>query len=133
MGSRSPCTPYVTVYPNEKLAFKDRFSSLLLSGEWWMTWLELCILTAISAVAVWCAPEITNVKGSMPLREIAVFFWTKAIVTRVYNTYCEAIFFSFPQHRIQTSRDHALRNKNDLCGRDMKDLKTIQYHDCLTL
>jgi len=128
-----PRTPYVTVYPNEKLVFKDHFSSLLLSGEWWMTCLELSILIAISTAAVWCAPEIVNVKGSMPLKEIAAFFWTKALVTRVYNTYCEAIFFSFPQHRTQPSRDHALKNKKDLCGRDMKELKTIQYHDCLTL
>ena len=53
----------------------------------------------------------------------------KAVVTRVYNTYLEAVFFSFPQFRTQPSREHALKNKKDLCGRDMQELETIIYHD----
>mmetsp|Transcript_15543 Transcript_15543/g.36396 ORF Transcript_15543/g.36396 Transcript_15543/m.36396 type:complete len:382 (+) Transcript_15543:88-1233(+) len=126
-------TPYSTAYPDEKLSFREHFSSLLLSGDVGLTLLEIASLGSVAAAAALLPAEKVNVKGSMPLKELAAFLCTKALVVRLYNTYCEAIFFSFPQHRIQPAREHALANEKDLCGRQKKELKIIQQHDCMTL
>lgn len=120
-------------YPPEKLKFREHFSSLLLSGDLSLTLLELITLGGLAAFAAWLPPEKVNVEGSWSLKELTAFLCTKAVVTRIYNTYLEAIFFSFPEFRTQPSRDHALKNKKDLCGRDMMELQTIIYHDRLTL
>lgn len=131
MCGESPA-PYSHAYPEEKLSFRDHFSSLLLSGHWGITLLEFGSLASVSAAA-YLVPAKVDVKGSMPLREFAAFLWAKAAVSRLYNTYCEAIFFSFPNHRIQPPREHALKNKKDLCGREEEQLRTIVFHDHLTL
>jgi len=124
---------YTMEYPPEKLNFRQHFSSLLLSGDVSLTLLEVGSLGGLVAAA-WLLPaEKVNVKGSWTVKELAAFLCTKAVVTRVYNTYLEAVFFSFPQFRTQPSREHALKNKKDLCGRDMQELETIIYHDRLTL
>lgn len=86
---------YSFAYPEEGLRFRDHFSSLLFSGDWALTLLELGSLSGLTAAAVLLPPEKVNVVGSMPLKEVAALLWTKAVVTRLYNTYCEAIFFSF--------------------------------------
>lgn len=125
--------PYSLSYPEDGLRFCDHFSSLLFSGEWALTLLELGSLASLSAAAALLPPEKVNVPGSMTLREVSALLWTKALVTRVYNTYCEAIFFAFPQHRIQPTREHALKAKKDLCGRQMQELETIVRHDRMTL
>jgi len=126
-------TAYTMEYPPEKLKFREHFSSLLLSGDLSLTLLELGSLGGLFAAAWFLPPETVNVKGSWTLKELAAFLCTKAVVTRVYNTYLEAVFFTFPQYRTQPSREHALKNKKDLCGRDMKELETILHHDRLTL
>ena len=126
-------TVYTMEYPPEKLKFREHFSSLLLSGDLSLTLLELGSLGGLFAAAWFLPPETVNVKGSWTLKELAAFLCTKAVVTRVYNTYLEAVFFTFPQYRTQPSREHALKNKKDLCGRDMKELETILHHDRLTL
>lgn len=133
MTVQSKETAYTMEYPSEKLNFREHFSSLLLSGDLPLTLLELGSLGGLVAAA-WLLPsEKVDVKGSWSLKELAAFLCTKAVVTRVYNTYLEAVFFSFPQFRTQPSREHALKNKKDLCGRDMQELQTIIYHDRLTL
>eukprot|EP00429_Kryptoperidinium_foliaceum_P015197 CAMPEP_0176040606 /NCGR_PEP_ID=MMETSP0120_2-20121206/20135_1 /TAXON_ID=160619 /ORGANISM="Kryptoperidinium foliaceum, Strain CCMP 1326" /LENGTH=373 /DNA_ID=CAMNT_0017374003 /DNA_START=55 /DNA_END=1176 /DNA_ORIENTATION=+ len=124
---------YYFAYPADGLSFGDHFSSLLFSGEWSLTLLELGSLAGISAAAVLLPPEKVNVPGSMPLKEVAALLWTKAAVTRLYNTYLEAVFFSFPQYRIQPPREHALKAKKDLCGRQLQELQTLVRHDCMTL
>ena len=126
-------TVYTMEYPPEKLKFREHFSSLLLSGDLSLTLLELGSLGGLAAAAWLLPPDRVNVKGSWTLKELAAFLCTKAVVTRVYNTYLEAVFFTFPQYRTQPSREHALKNKKDLCGRDMKELETIVHHDRLTL
>ncbi|CAK9050394.1 Very-long-chain aldehyde decarbonylase GL1-10 (Protein GLOSSY 1-10) [Durusdinium trenchii] len=105
----------------------------LLSGDLSLTLLELITLGGLAAFACVRPEEKVNVEGSWSLKELTAFLCTKAVVTRIYNTYLEAIFFSFPEFRTQPSRDHALKNKKDLCGRDMMELQTIIYHDRLTL
>ena len=69
--------------------------------------------------------EKVNVKGSCTLKELAAFLCTKAAVTRLYNTYLEAVFFTFPRFRTQPPKEHALKEK--LCGRDMEQLQTILF------
>lgn len=125
-------TVYTMEYPPEKLKFREHFSSLLLSGDLSLTLLELGSLGGLAAAWL-LPPDKVNVKGSWTLKELAAFLCTKAVVTRVYNTYLEAVFFTFPQYRTQPPREHALKNKKDLCGRDMKELETIIHHDRLTL
>lgn len=125
--------PYSHAFPPEGLRFRDHFSSLLLSGDWSLTLLELATLASVSAAAWALPPEKVNVSGSMTLKEVAALLWTKAAVARLYNTYCEAVFFSFPQYRIQPSREHALKARKDLCGRQLQELETLVRHDRLTL
>lgn len=120
-------------YPPEKLKFREHFSSLLLSGDLQLTLLELTSLGGLVAAACLLPAEKVNVEGSWSLKELAAFLCSKAVVARLYNSYLEAVFFSFPQLRTQPSREHALKNKKDLCGRDMKELQTIIQHDRLTL
>lgn len=125
--------PYDFDYPDEGLSFREHFSSLLLSGHWGLTLIELGTLSSVSIAAALLPPERVNVVGSMPLREVATFLWTKAAVARLYNAYCEAIFFTFPQFRTQPTREHALKSKKDLCGRQQRELDIIVSHDRLTL
>eukprot|EP00448_Togula_jolla_P007434 CAMPEP_0170605638 /NCGR_PEP_ID=MMETSP0224-20130122/20077_1 /TAXON_ID=285029 /ORGANISM="Togula jolla, Strain CCCM 725" /LENGTH=355 /DNA_ID=CAMNT_0010930649 /DNA_START=53 /DNA_END=1116 /DNA_ORIENTATION=- len=125
--------PEVKDYAVEKLRFRDHFSTLLLSGDWGMTLLEVALLGSLTAAARYLPGDRVNVAGSMPLKEVAALLWTKAAVARLYNAYCEAIFFSFPQYRIQPPQEHALKESKDLCGRDQRQLEIIHFHDCLTL
>ena len=118
-------TVYTMEYPPEKLKFREHFSSLLLSGDLSLTLLELGSLGGLAAAAWLLPPDRVNVKGSWTLKELAAFLCTKAVVTRVYKTYLEAVFFTFPQYRTQPSREHALKNKKDLCGRDMRSWRQL--------
>lgn len=125
--------PYSFAFPEDGIGFRSHFSSLLLSGEWSLTLLELGALSS-AAAAAWLLPaERVTVAGSMPLKEFAWFLWAKAGAARVYNSYLEAVFFSFPRFRTQPSREHALKAKKDLCGRQLKELQTIVQQDRLTL
>mmetsp|Transcript_58764 Transcript_58764/g.132717 ORF Transcript_58764/g.132717 Transcript_58764/m.132717 type:complete len:375 (-) Transcript_58764:55-1179(-) len=134
MAGQSKDLPiYEACFPEETLHYYDHFSSLLLSGHWGLTLLELASLGSVTAAAALLPPEKVNVTGSMTLKEVAALLWAKAIVGRVYNSYCEAIFFTFPQYRIQPSREHALASKRDICGRKKEELDLIVHHDRLTL
>jgi len=124
---------YAFSLPQEGLQFREHFSSLLLSGDVNMTLMEVATLLSVTGAAWLLAAERVDTVGSMSLKELAVFCWTKALVTRFYNTYCEAVFFSCPQHRTQPPREHALQKKKDLCGRQLEELTTIHFHDKLTL
>jgi len=124
---------YQFVYPEEALSFRDHFSTLLLSGEWLNTLLELGTLASVAAAA-WCLPpNRVNVEGSMSLKGLACFLGTKALVARIYNSYLEAVFFTFPNYRTQPPREHALKSKKDLCGREEKELQILVLQDRLTL
>eukprot|EP00971_Amphidinium_carterae_P229859 4561252-Amphidinium_carterae.2 len=71
-------TPYSTAYPDEELCFRDHFSSLLLSGEWGLTILEIGSLASLVAAAQYLPAEKVNVKGSMTLKGLAALLCTKA-------------------------------------------------------
>jgi sterol desaturase/sphingolipid hydroxylase (fatty acid hydroxylase superfamily) len=133
MSGQSKEGQYDLAFPEEGLRFNEHFSSLLLSGDVGMTLLELATLSGLTVAAFKLPAERVNVVGSMTLKELALFGWTKAIVTRLYNTYCEAVFFACPQYRIQPSREHALQQKKDLCGRKKEELSLIHSHDRMTL
>eukprot|EP00439_Symbiodinium_sp_Y106_P014513 s5125_g2.t1 len=92
----------------------------VLSGDWSLTLLELGSLGSLVAAAGLLPGEKVNVKGSCTLKGLAAFLCTKAAVTRLYNTYLEAVFFTFPRE------ERPLR-------RDMEQLQTILFHDRLTL
>lgn len=134
MAGQSKDLPiYSAAFPEDSLRFDEHFSSLLFSGHLGLTLVELASLGLVTAAATLLPPEQVNVAGSMTLKEVAALLWTKAVVGRVYNTYCEAVFFACPQHRIQPSREHALASKKDLCGRKQEELDIIVRHDLLTL
>lgn len=133
MARDGDAATYAFCFPHEETSFRQHFSSLLLSGEWPLTLLEVGCLGSLTAAALLLPPEAVNVPGSMPLKEFASFLWTKAAVARVYNSYLEAVFFAFPKYRTQPSREHALKARKDLCGREAKELDIIVYHDRLTL
>mmetsp|Transcript_5503 Transcript_5503/g.7769 ORF Transcript_5503/g.7769 Transcript_5503/m.7769 type:complete len:375 (-) Transcript_5503:524-1648(-) len=128
-----PPSPYSFSYPQEQLRAKDHFSSLLFSGEWSLTFLELASLVGVTAAACLLAPEKVNVPGSMTSKEVSAMMWTQSVVTRVYNSYLEAVFFSCPQYRTQPSREHALVAKKNLCGQRLEELETLVWHDRITL
>eukprot|EP00929_Paragymnodinium_shiwhaense_P089363 TRINITY_DN4950_c1_g1_i1.p1 TRINITY_DN4950_c1_g1~~TRINITY_DN4950_c1_g1_i1.p1 ORF type:complete len:411 (-),score=92.05 TRINITY_DN4950_c1_g1_i1:246-1478(-) len=124
---------YVHKEPERKLKASEHFSSLLLSGDLPSTVLELCLLIGLTGSALWLPGDIVDVKGSMPLWEVAAFFWASSVVTRVYNNYLEACYFAFPQHRTQPPREHALKTGKDLCGRERSQLEFLVAHDRMTL
>jgi len=126
-------TPYSHAYPEDGLSWRDHFSSLLLSSHVGLTLLELGSLGSLTAAAALLPPEKVNMPGSMSLKELAAFLWAKAAVSRLYNTYLEAVFFACPQYRIQPSREHALKAKKDLCGRQKEELDILVRHDTMTL
>lgn len=69
----------------------------------------------------------------MPLVEVAIFMWIFSIIRRLYNSYLESVFFSFPNHRTQPVKEHALKIRKDLTGREPSQLETITRHDRYTM
>jgi len=131
----SPTTTYVFTHPakEDERRMMSHFSSLLLSGDWLSTSMELLLLGGLAAAAYCLPSEQVNVKKSMPLRHLALFFVAASLFRRVYNSYLEACYFAFPQHRTQPVREHQLKIIKDLCGRDLKQLQILVVHDRLTL
>jgi len=120
--------------PAPDLPAWSHFSSLLFSGSKALTTVEMGLLTCLSVAAIFLPPSVTNVKGSMTLMQMSIFLWVSAITRRLYNTYCETVFFKFPQYRIQPDREHALASSGkDLCGREKKQLELLEWHDLLTM
>lgn len=124
-------TTYSWDFPDEKLQMRDHFSSLLFGGSVTNTLLEHVLLVApfIALKVVDNGNELFNVEGSMPFQELAIFFVICSIVRRVYNTYLEAVYFSFPKLRTQPPKDHKLKKKKDLMGREMEQLESLEWHD----
>jgi len=122
--------PYVDHIPPGR--YHQHFSSLLFSGEWLATGLEVALLTSLTSVAV-THPYLVNVPGSMPLLELALAMWFFSALRRFYNSYLEAVFCCFPQFRTQPVKEHELKNRKDLVGREPGQLQKIAEHDRLTL
>ncbi|CAK0872210.1 unnamed protein product [Prorocentrum cordatum] len=124
---------YVHRVPEGDVRPSQHFSNLLFSGDLLSTAMELALLVGLTSAAVLLPVDTVNVRGSMPLLEVAAFFWCTSIVTRVYNSYLEACYFAFPQYRTQPPSDHALIDRKDLCGRDRVQLERLVLHDRLTM
>jgi sterol desaturase/sphingolipid hydroxylase (fatty acid hydroxylase superfamily) len=141
--SSKPQDVYSWVHPDETLKLKDHFSSLLFGGSIANTLLELIILIAPFIADHFfnnvnsnssnnnnkAEESLLNVKGSMPFKELAIYFVICSIVRRVYNAYLEAVYFSFPKLRTQPPNEHRLKQKKDLMGRDIEQLERIDWHD----
>lgn len=129
--SEKPNTVYNWTLPDEKLKFKDHFSSLLFGGSFLNTVLEFTLL-ATPFVALYVAARngiSLDVQGSMPLKEVGYFFVICSFVRRFYNTYLEAVYFTFPNFRTQPLNERRLKKKKDLMGRDIEQLELIDWHD----
>jgi len=128
---------YSWVLPAEdsNLKMKDHFSSLLFGGSVANTVLEMVLLVApFAALGVYGKDSsVLNVEGSMPFLEVAVFFVVCAVVRRFYNAYLEAVYFSFPKLRTQPPKEHKLKQKKDLMGRDREQLELLDGHDKWTM
>ncbi len=128
-----PTSEYSWTCPADKsLRWKDHFSSLLFGGSIANTLLEFFLLGAPFAAMSYFG-ESLNVSGSMPFKELAVFFVVCSIVRRFYNAYLEAVYFSFPKLRIQPPKEHRLKQKKDLMGRDKEQLELLDSHDKWTM
>jgi sterol desaturase/sphingolipid hydroxylase (fatty acid hydroxylase superfamily) len=119
----------------EKLTIKDHFSSLLFGGSVVNTILEHFLLLIPFLPMVICGTDspLLNQKGSMPLIELSFFFVVCSLVRRFYNTYLEAVYFSFPKLRTQPIKEHRLKEKKDLMGRDQEQLELLNSHDQWTM
>jgi len=109
----------------------SHFSNLLFSNDITATLLELAVLSFLGCLAL-VFEKCFDVAGSMTFREVTCLLLLKSILNRVYCFYLEACYFAFPQYRTQPPKDHALKKKIDLCGRDMEQLERLVWHDKLT-
>lgn len=132
--STVPTTHYSWVDPSDKnLRWSDHFSSLLFGGSIANTLLEFFLLALPFVVTRVPLGISLDVAGSMPLEELAVFFLVCSIVRRFYNAYLEAVYFSFPKLRTQPVKEHRLKQKKDLMGRDVEQLELLDGHDKWTM
>ena len=60
-------------------------------------------------------------------------FTFNSLAIRIYNTYLEYCYFSYPQYRTQPPKEHVLKKcGKELCGRDREQLELLLWHDRLT-
>jgi len=121
---------YVFFIPEGK--WETHFSSLLFSADVPATVMEVSLVGTLTIMAA-MFPSQMQAENSMPLLELAVFMWLLSLLRRLYNSYLEAVFCSFPQHRTQPVKEHALKSAKDLTGRDLAQLENIVKQDRLTL
>merc|ERR1712212_744908 len=121
---------YVFFIPEDK--WSNHFSSLLLSGDIPATVVEVVLVVSLMVVST-MYPHQVQATHSMPLLHLAYFFILFSVIRRLYNSYLEAVFCSFPQYRTQPVKEHALKTEKDLTGRDLTQLASIVKHDRLTL
>jgi len=121
---------YVFFIPEGKWSL--HFSSLLFSADVPATVMEVVLVGTLILVSA-LFPEMVQMEGSMPLLEVGVFMVFLSLLRRLYNSYLEAVFCSFPQYRTQPVKEHQLKATKDLTGRDLTQLASIVRHDRLTL
>jgi len=121
---------YHFVEPPQTQSPSAHFSSLLMSGSVTNTMIELTLLVGITILSL-C--HGVNTTGSMPLRDVGIYLWSAAVFRRLYNTYLEACYFSFPKYRTQPANKHKLHEIQDLNGRDLEQLEKLKFHDALTI
>merc|ERR1711936_1272067 len=121
---------YVFFIPEDK--WSNHFSSLLMSGDILATVVEVVLVASLLVVAT-LYPHQVQAAGSIPLLDLGYFFILFSVIRRLYNSYLEAVFCTFPQYRTQPVKEHALKTEKDLTGRDVTQLVSIVKHDRLTL
>lgn len=119
--------------PIQKLPWTSHFSSLLLSADPLNTAIEVAFLLFLAFASVVAPSGSLDAPGSMRLWQLASFLTSCSVMRRVYNAYLEAVYFACPDRRIQPPSEHALKSKRDLNGRDEAQLRSLQFHDRLTL
>lgn len=120
---------YVFHIPNG--TWRQHFSSLLFSADITATLMEILLLGSLTFAAVFL--PVLNVQGSMPLLEVAILMCSLSLLRRLYMSYLEAVYCSFPQYRTQPVKEHELKELKDIVGREKTQLLTIIQHDRLTL
>lgn len=128
-NARSVTGAYVFYIPDG--TWRQHFSSLLFSGDIISTAMEISLLGLLTAIAL--VFTSLNAKSSMTLLEVATYMWIISLLRRLYMSYLEAVYCSFPQFRTQPVKEHALKGIKDIVGRDKAQLETIIQHDRLTL
>merc|ERR1711970_1282268 len=113
---------YVFFIPEDK--WSNHFSSLLMSGDILATVVEVVLVASLLVVAT-LYPHQVQAAGSIPLLDLGYFFILFSVIRRLYNSYLEAVFCTFPQYRTKPEKD--------LTGRDVTQLASIVKHDRLTL
>lgn len=129
-----PGAVYSATLPSDGIPMAEHFSSLLLSGDLHLTFLELALLLALSCAALLPGDFIDGPPGSMSFVDMVTFMWATAVVRRLYNTYLEAVYFTFPQYRTQPPHEHSLKKqRKDLMGREQEQLDRLVWHDKMTM
>jgi len=127
-----PTTPSYKFLPNAHTTptkLSDHMSGLFFSGDVTNTLIEVLFLTLFFVMPNEYAPA-----GSMLPSTLGMFSVGKSLFTRFYNSYLEAVFFAFPQHRTQPAMEHKLvKCKQDLTGRLLDQQNVLVYHDRMTL
>merc|ERR1712233_276958 len=110
----------------------NHFSSILLSADTLSTVIEALLLSSLLLVGR-LFPEETKPKGSMPLQEVAMAMVLMSLQRRLYNSYLEAVYCSFPDQRTQPASEHKLKKEKDIVGRERDQVEAIVHQDRLTL
>jgi len=97
------------------------------------TAIELGFLMALTTVSLLLPSSVFDVSGSMRLSQLSAFLWAFSLVRRFYNTYLEAIYFTFPELRTRPPGERVLKDGRDLNGRDEGQLNILIVHDRCTL
>jgi sterol desaturase/sphingolipid hydroxylase (fatty acid hydroxylase superfamily) len=114
----------------------DHFSSLLLSGDVTSTLVEVLTYTGL-----WFLPLLLyghhsaldqDLATNMTFHTFLGLHIACSLFVRVYNSYCEACYFSFPQYRTQPEKEHLLKQGKDLMGRSREQLQSLIFHDQMT-
>jgi sterol desaturase/sphingolipid hydroxylase (fatty acid hydroxylase superfamily) len=114
----------------------NHFSSLLLSGDVFSTVIEVFTYSAL-----WFLPLLLyghhgaldqDLATNMSYHTFLALHIAFGLFVRIYNSYCEACFFSFPQYRTQPEKEHLLKQGKDLMGRSREQLQSLIFHDQMT-
>lgn len=113
----------------------ENFSSnYLFSGDVMSTILEVGIAVFLLSMAYLRLPALElNVVGSSTFKQVTWIYVGNRLAIRIYNTYLEYCYFSYPQYRTQPPKEHVLKKcGKELCGRDREQLELLLWHDRLT-
>jgi len=129
-GKREKEEAYIYYIPDG--TWNQHFSSILLSSDVFATSVEVLLLLSLFLLGT-VLPEASRPQGSMGLQEVAVAMVLLSLLRRLYNSYLEAVYCSFPSLRTQPAAEHALKADKDIVGREREQLEAMVLQDRLTL